>query len=1004
MTGMPSPVREPVAAAPAGELVGDRFLAQVAARPDAVALVHDGRVLTYRELHVAAAAVAGGLAALGVGRETIVGVAYGRSIDSVVATLGVVLAGGAYVPVNPQHPPRRIAKVVALSGARVVITSPETRAAVAGCVGGGVIVLDVADLDGPRPQAPPVRRDRSPLCCVMYTSGSTGQPKGVMIEHRGVLRLVTGQDYLDFGPHHTFLHAAAPEFDAALFEVWGALLNGATLCVADQETAVVPWRYARALLDNGITVAWLTAPLFARMADEDPGMFAPLRVLLTGGDVVPPRHVASVTEHCPGLVVCNGYGPTENTTFTSVYPVPPRSAGPLPVGRPIAGTTVLVRDEHGAAVPPGTTGELLVGGAGLARGYLGQPALTRERFVHVDGVRYYRTGDRVRMDADGVLHFHGRWDDQVKVNGNLVELKEIVAALRGLPGVRDAYCRVVGALGQDRGVAAYAVAPGRTERELRTALAAVLPAYLVPASVVVLDRFPLLDNGKVDAAALPAATAAGQATPLTGRHLVLARLWAEVLDVPVGAIGPDSDFAELGGNSIRLGVLLGRIHRATGVRVPLRTAFEARTLDQLARAVADGGTAPLAAIPAVPGAADLHPQQRGLYAIWHADPTSLAYNVPVRITLPDGGDRTRLRPAFLATVARHDALRMRFEVTGGVVRQRPVTGVEPEFVEDGPVESFVRPFDPAEPALPRALLTGDALYLDVHHVVFDGVSLGVVVRELLGRVPAGRAPRYADAAQWCHDQGVRAEDERYWLRRLAGAPALALPTDRPRGTRRATGGALVRRTLPGERVTRAAARHGVTRYVLLLAAYFATLARICGQRDLVVGSPASGRTHPALEEVVGMFVNTVCLRAEIGARTTFGELVDHVARRVREALVHQAVPHRRIAEALGVSRDPARNPLFDAFFAVHDLDLHERRIELLNPGTTRFDLNLQIHPGRGRLDVALEYATALFDRTSAEYLLGTYLSVLDELLAAPHTPAVPALPGSSPVAMAEFDL
>lgn len=1001
MTGMPSPVREPVADAVA-DLVGDRFTAQVAARPDAVALVHDGRSLTYRELHAAASAVAGGLAALGVGRETVVGVAYGRSVESVVATLGVVLAGGAYVPVNPQYPPRRIAQVVALSGARVVIAAPSTRAAVAGAVGGGVIVLGVADLDGPAPATPPVRADRSPLCCVMYTSGSTGRPKGVMIEHRGVLRLVTGQDYLDFGRHHTFLHAAAPEFDAALFEVWGALLHGATLCVADQETAVVPWRYARALRDNGISVAWLTAPLFARMADEDPGMFAGLRVLLTGGDVVSPRHVAAVARHCPELLVCNGYGPTENTTFTSVYPVPRGHTGPLPVGRPIAGTTVLVRDERGAPVRPGTTGELLVGGAGLARGYLGQPALTRDRFVYVDGRRYYRTGDRVHQDSGGVLHFHGRWDDQVKVNGNLVELKEIVAALRGLPGVRDAFCRVAGAPGRDRYVAAYAVAPGHTGRALRAALAAALPGYLVPASVVVLDRFPLLDNGKVDAAALPEPVAA-PAAPLTDRHRVLARLWAEVLDVPAAAIGPDSDFAELGGNSLRLGVLLGRIHRETGVRVPLRTAAAARTLDQLAGAVARGRTAPPPAIPAVSGAADLHPQQRGLYAIWHADPSSLAYNVPVRIGLPAGVDRDRLRSAFLSTVARHDALRMRFEVSGGVVRQRPVTGVEPEFGVDGPVAAFVRPFDPAEPVLPRALLTAGALYLDVHHVVFDGVSLDVVVRDLFGRQD-GPAPRYADAAQWCHDQGVRAEDVRYWRRRLAGAPPLALPTDRPRGARRATAGALVRRVLPGGPVTRAAARHGVTRYVLLLAAYVATLARICGQRDVVVGSPASGRTHPALERTVGMFVNTVCLRAEFGATTTFGDLVGHVARRVAEALTHQAVPHRRIAEALGVPRDPARNPLFDVFFAVHDLGLHERRVELLNPGTTRFDLNLQIHPRGGELGLDLEYATALFDHASAEFLLGAYVAVLDELLAAPHAPAVPARPGSSPVALAEFDL
>ncbi|HEY0454106.1 non-ribosomal peptide synthetase, partial [Actinophytocola sp.] len=557
--------------------VDEHFLAQVRRRPDELAVVSGPTTMTYRQLADRATALAGGLAGLGVRRETLVGMAFDRSPDAVVAMLAIVLAGGAYVPVSPAFPERRIAELLDDSGVRLVLADPAGRVRIAAAAPGGVRVLGLADVPrkaGPVP--PPAPPGRSPLAYVMYTSGSTGRPKGVLVEHAGIVRLVRDPDYAEFSTVDRFAQLSALEFDASTLEIWGALLNGARLCIVDNETAVVPWRLAEAVRTHGITVAWLTSALFNQLADEDPGMFAPLRCLLTGGDVLSPRHVELVRARHPGLALYNGYGPTENTTFTTVHRIDRRYDGPIPIGRPIRGTTVLVLDGERRPVSRGAVGELYAGGAGVARGYLGNDALTSERFVHIGGERYYRTGDRVHVDPDGVLHFHGRTDGQVKVRGHRIEIGEVTAALRAVPGVTDCHVRA-----DHDGLVAYLVAPGATEQAVRTALAATLPHYTLPDRYVRLARLPLNRNGKVDAAALPLPDRTGAAQHTAAQHTAaqhtLAELWGDVLGVDPATIGPHDRFLEIGGNSITLGALLGRVHHRYGAELSFADAVAAPT-------------------------------------------------------------------------------------------------------------------------------------------------------------------------------------------------------------------------------------------------------------------------------------------------------------------------------------------------------------------------------------------------------------------------------------------
>ncbi|HEY0451887.1 condensation domain-containing protein, partial [Actinophytocola sp.] len=494
--------------------------------------------------------------------------------------------------------------------------------------------------------------------------------------------------------------------------------------------------------------------------------------------------------------------------------------------------------------------------------------------------------------------------------------------------------------------------------------------------------------------------------------------------VDPATIGPHDRFLEIGGNSITLGALLGRVHHRYGAELSFADAVAAPTLAELTHAVATATRGSVAPIPRSAGVAvDLHPQQVGLYALWQADPGSLAYNIPVRLTVRGPLDVPRLRSAFTALLRRHDALRMRILPVDGTVRQLAVDEVTPEFeylavpVPD-PLEGFVRPFELDRPPLLRARVVHigpdeSELYLDAHHIVVDGVSLRVLVSDLFdlyaGTAPATPTTTYTAAAQWCHGRQVTEADEAFWRRELAGAPmGLDLPTDRPRGRSRAVHGAVASRTMPATEVDRTARTLGTTPFAVLLAAYTATLARLSGQRDLVVGTPMSGRTHPALQSVVGMFVSTVCLRAELAGDTDLAGLARQLGSRQWQALTHQGFPFERLVDRLGVPRDPARNPVFDALFAYQDLGFHELTkaglaisVELLNPGTTRFDLNLQAYRRPDRLVLDLEYATELFDPASADYLLDQCLQALDELVEAPGTPVFS--PAGTPVSVSAAD-
>ncbi len=554
---------------PRDRCVHELFEEIVTQWPDAPAVRAGDRTFSYRALDDRANTIAGALRARGVGRGTMVGVALRRTPDAIAALLGILKTGGVYVGLDPGYPASRLAAAIRDVRAPVLVAEPSAASALS-ALGAEVVVLDQLAVRGGGPGLdPPIAADRSSaedLAYVIFTSGSTGTPKGVGVPHRAIVRLVRNTNYLTVASSDVFLHSAPLPFDASTFEIWGPLLNGGLVVLLENGTPSLE-DIGSTVRDHGVTVLWLTAGLFHLMVDQRLDDLRGLRVLLAGGDVLSPAHVAKFRAALPQVQLVNGYGPTENTTFTTCHRVasaPPLGAS-VSIGRPIANTTVYVLDDRMQPVPIGVPGELWTGGDGLAVGYVNAPELTAQRFVpdpfsSIAGARLYRTGDLVRYRPSGDLEFVGRRDQQVKVRGFRVELGEVEEALRRLPGVRDCAAVVSGGPAEDKRLIAYVVpvAPAPESTGLRAALAQSLPDHAVPSQFVFLDTLPLSANGKVDRARLPAPAHApvptAVAAPETDAEAIIADVWKTALGQP--QVGRHDNFFDLGGHSL----LVVRVH------------------------------------------------------------------------------------------------------------------------------------------------------------------------------------------------------------------------------------------------------------------------------------------------------------------------------------------------------------------------------------------------------------------------------------------------------------
>ena len=1020
--------------------VHERIAAGASARPESVAVVFGGEWLSSAELDRRSNRLARWLRRLGVGPEVLVGVAIERSLEMVVGLLAVLKAGGAYLPLDPSYPAERLGLMLEDSGAPVLLTEKALVERFPSYGGEVVILSRGAAVPGRQVAAAP-RSGVGPenLAYVIYTSGSTGRPKGVQIPHGALSNFLSSmEEQPGLSGEGALVAVTSLSFDIAGLELYLPLLSGARLLVVASREEAGDGALLRELLSRSEATAMQATPATWRLLLEAGWSGGKNLSVLCGGEALEPSLAERLRARSGSL--WNLYGPTETTVWSTLAEL--TSAGPVSIGRPIGNTEVYLLDRRGVPVPERAPGELYLGGAGVARGYLGRPDLTAERFVPNPfgeaGSRLYRTGDLARYRLVGVLDCLGRLDDQVKVRGYRIELGEIEAVLGRHPAVAAAVVLAPEVSPGDRRLTAYVV--GRPSEEewsgdLRAWLRRSLPEYMVPTGWVELESLPLTPNGKVDrrvlsAMAPEARSREGAVAPRTRVEEKLAGIWAEVLGLD-GPIGVEQSFFDLGGHSLLATRVLALLPQAFGVELPLRRIFERPTVAGLAGAIeaAQGVEAGIEIPPLVrvarEGEMPLSFAQQRLWLLDQLAPGNPFYILPGGVRLSGPLSVSALEAALREVVRRHETLRTGF----GNEEGRPAQWIEPaielalpridlsSLSEPGPevarlaAEQARRPFDLARAPLLRVrlLVLGreeHALLFAMHHIVSDGWSLGVLVGEVARLYSAflqgepsplpELAIQYADFSAWQRQwlQGAVLEQQlSYWRERLSGAPVVELPTDRPRPPMQSFRGATLRVSWPGElsdSVSAFARERGVSLYMVLLAGFETLVSRWTGQEDVVVGSPIANRTRSELETLIGFFVNTLLLRTDLSGDPSFALLLDRVREGALSAYAHQDLPFEQLVEELQPRRDLSRNPLFQLMLnlintPVSRLESSGLVLEPLSaPGTTSlFDLQIYVTEGEQGVSTAWEFSADLFDRSTVERLSRQFETLLGHAAAHP---------------------
>ncbi|WP_137811337.1 non-ribosomal peptide synthetase, partial [Gordonia sp. GAMMA] len=1023
------------------DALADSF-ARNASRP---AVRAGGRTYDHAEYGALVHAFARRLLEQGVGPDVAVAVAVPRSVEMLVAIHGIVLAGGTYVPIDPEAPAEVVRRQLALSGASTVVVAGArpSWAEAASTVPETFVTVDL-DALATAASAPLTPADR-PVALraghpvyTLFTSGSTGQPKGVTVTHRGLHDMLSWFGAYTGDPADERVLVKTPyTFDASVWELFWPFVAGATAVVATPDGHRDPAHLARVIADERVTSVQFVPSLLAVFLDEsfDPATgLSSVRQIFTGGESLTPAVTQQTLAAAPHAVVVNQYGPTEMTVDATIRPLV-EPAEVVTIGRPAPGVTARVLDNRLRPVPPGVPGELYLGGAQMARGYAGAPALTAQAFVAdlagPAGSRLYRTGDLARWRADGELEYLGRADFQVKIHGQRIELGETEAVLSAAPGVVAAAAAVTTTSAGDALVAYLTGHPGDTVDvdTVRAFAAERLLTHLRPTLWVVLDEMPRNASGKVDRRALPAPTVSESeiVEPTTPAEQALAAVVAEVLGVE--RVSVVDSFFDLGGNSLAAMRVAARAGAALGVEVSVRDLFDAPSVRELAQRVADRvpGLPPVTAVRPRPDEIPLSYAQQRIWFINQFDTSSAAYNIPIALRLRGKLDLAALRAAMVDVVERQEVLRTVFPSIDGAPRQviGDATGVDAELdwaVVDEESDLFAAAgagFDVAvqRPIRIRVHRVDDLehiVLIVIHHIAGDGESMRPLVTDVVTAYVArsqGRSPdfaelevQFADVALWQRrelgsiddpDSRVSAQVD-YWRTALAGLPeVLELPADRPRPKVASMAGAEVGFEIDSataDLVRNLATERGVTEFMVIHAALAVLLSRLSATDDIAIGTPIAGRGDAALDPLVGMFVNTLVLRTVVDPAQRFTDLLDAVRVTDLDAFAHADAPFEAVVDALAPSRSEAFAPLTQILLTVDPTpadpstlvaDIDELAVEVVETeeNSAKVDLTVGLRGGRaGSWIGRVNYATDLFDEATVARMMDRFARLLHELV------------------------
>ncbi|MBH3424329.1 non-ribosomal peptide synthetase [Pseudomonas gessardii] len=1006
------------------------------------ALVWHDASLTFAQLHTQANRLAHYLRDKGVGPDVCVAIAAERSPQLLIGLLAILKAGGAYVPLDPDYPAERLAYMLADSGVQLLLTQTHLLQQLPAAEGVSVIAMDSLKLDSWPTQAPGLHLNADNLAYVIYTSGSTGQPKGVGNTHGALAeRLQWMQATYQLDASDVLLQKAPISFDVSVWECFWPLISGCRLVLAGPGEHRDPHRIAQLVQAHGVTTLHFVPPLLQLFVDEPlAGECTSLRRVFSGGEALPAQLRNRLLALLPMVQLHNRYGPTETAINVTHWHCQRADGERSPIGRPLGNVIGRVLDAQFNLLPAGVPGELCIGGVGLARGYLGRAGLTAERFVAdplgAAGARLYRTGDRVRWTADGVLEYLGRLDQQVKLRGFRVEPEEIQARLLAQAGIAQALVLIRDTAGGAQLIGYYTASGKLDEQDVKAALAAELPEYMVPAQLIRLDVMPLGPSGKVDRRALPEPVwqVREHVEPQTALQQQIAGIWRTVLGVP--RIGLRDDFFALGGHSLLATQIISRTRQACDVELALRTLFEASELGDFVEQVrliqASGQRNQQTAIGKVDRRqpVPLSYSQQRMWFLWQMEPNSPAYNVGGMARLRGVLDVGRFEAALQALIMRHETLRTTFPSVDGVARQNVAAQSSvrmswQDFSALHEAERQVRlqqladqqahsPFNLETGPLLRACLVkaGEQehyLVLTLHHIVTEGWAMDIFARELSALYEAFIDERespleplpvqYLDYSVWQRqwlEAGERQRQLDYWTTQLGNEhPLLELPADRPRPAVQSHQGELYRFDLGDElaaKVRAFNAEQGLTLFMTMTATLATLLYRYSGQTDLRIGAPVANRIRPESEGLIGAFLNTQVLRCQLDGQMRVAELLEQVRHTVIEGQSHQDLPFDHLVEALQPPRSAAYNPLFQVMCNVQRWEFQQSRqlagmtVEYLanDARATKFDLNLEVTDLDHRLGCCLTYSTDLFDEPRIARMAAHWCNLLEALIADPQ--------------------
>ncbi len=1062
---------------PGHKTLDELFREQVEKRPGAVALkgwcdtAGAPVTLSYGELNRRAGNVAYFLAQSGVTGNAIVGLKTEPSVEMLICMLGILKAGAAYLPISPDFPESRVRFMLNDTGAKILLAQGKHLEKTTGLADEGVEVAAIDDsrlLWADNPAERVNEGNPGDIAYIIYTSGTTGKPKGTLTTHTNVSRVVRETNYIDIMPSDRLLQLSNYAFDGSVFDIFGAFLNGAALLMPKKDEATAVDVLAEFIRGEQVTIFFVTTAFFNTLVDMALDNLCDTRKILFGGERVSLEHSRRAIERLGKGRVIHVYGPTETTVYATACPIDDidEELGTIPIGGPIANTSVYVLDGHLNPVPIGVPGELYIGGQGVALGYLNNPELTSEKFIPIPAALYpsavthqatlYGSGDLVRWLKDGRVEFLGRLDQQVKIRGFRIEMGEIESGLNAHPAIDEVLVIADRDGSGETYLCAYivpgsggdetATGAGLEVPQLREYLAQLMPEYMIPAYFVTLKRLPLTANGKVDQKALPKPQPelSAEKTYTGPRNAVerqLVKTWAAVLGLAESAIGIDDNFFQLGGHSLKGTVLIYNIHKEFNVRLSLADLFKNPYIRALAAEIE--GAAEEVFQP-IEGAAEkdfyvLSSAQKRLYILSRMEPDAVTYNVPAVFSIEEPLDVNCLQDALSALVRRHESFRTFFLMKGGDAFQGIRENVDFELEQidtaerlEGDMEtaeasslvqrlsqkgmeitrSFIRPFDLSRAPLLRARLVrgkeGQNLFMvDMHHIISDGLSMDIFLRELRALYEGVALPpmgiQYKDYAEWRNrndeERGTGKALENFWLKQLDGElPLLNLPTDFPRPMVQSFNGDGLRFHLAADELKglKQLARDGeATLFMVLAAVWDILLARLSGLEDIVFGTPVAGRRRRDIENIIGMFVNTVALRHFPRLTLTFREFLKELKQATLEAFENQDYPFEDLVEKLSLDRDTGRNPLFDVMFALQNISDSSERILSgrrgqrpglkLRPraqagGTAKFDMTLNAYEGGDKLFFYMEYATDLFKKETVHRFSLYFKNIVSSLL------------------------